>query len=241
MNTLPIYERFLSFQGEGIHAGRKAFIIRTLGCPICCQWCDAAATWHCDYVPKGDALLDIDSLAAEAAKSRPEFVVVTGGEPAIHGDITALALSLRSAGLCVHLETSGAFWHDCWGGVGPPFHWIAVSPKATAYPVKQMLEHADEVKLVVDNLSVIDNWLETLEAILGYRPTTLHRCKAIWLYPEWSQRDDPELLAYITAEIKHRGGKFRAGWQTNKLYSADLYDKRTRPGVPLGGNPRLGY
>ena len=48
----PVNETFLSWQGEGVHLGRKAFFIRLQGCPVKCAWCDSASTWHPQFVPK---------------------------------------------------------------------------------------------------------------------------------------------------------------------------------------------
>ena len=41
-----IAETFLSFQGEGIHAGRRAYFLRMFGCPVKCPWCDSVFAWN---------------------------------------------------------------------------------------------------------------------------------------------------------------------------------------------------
>ena len=130
LSTLPIHERFHSFQGEGCHAGRAAFFIRTYGCPVHCPWCDSAGTWHPDLKPDALNRMDVAALAEEAAAARPAFVVVTGGEPAIH-DLAPLTDALRAAGLPVHLETSGAF------PVRGHFDWITLSPKRWKLPSRR--------------------------------------------------------------------------------------------------------
>lgn len=78
----PVNETFLSWQGEGVHLGRKAFFIRLQGCPVKCAWCDSASTWHPQHVPKDLRRASAEELAAEAAAARPEFVVLTGENPA---------------------------------------------------------------------------------------------------------------------------------------------------------------
>ena len=105
---LPIHEQFYTFQGEGAHAGRAAYFIRTFGCPVHCPWCDSAGTWHTDYIPDKVERFAVDTLVAEVVKTKAEFVVVTGGEPAIH-DLAPLVDALHKIGRAVHLETSGAF------------------------------------------------------------------------------------------------------------------------------------
>ena len=63
---LSIHERFFSIQGEGVHMGRSAFFIRTLGCPVKCPWCDSAGTWHPGFKPAGKNLMDEYDLAEES-------------------------------------------------------------------------------------------------------------------------------------------------------------------------------
>ena len=93
MTGLPVYERFHSWQGEGVHLGKSAFFIRLHGCPIHCSWCDSAGTWHPDHRPESVDHMDPQELADEAFLSCPEIVVITGGEPAIH-DLQDLAYQL---------------------------------------------------------------------------------------------------------------------------------------------------
>jgi 7-carboxy-7-deazaguanine synthase len=108
MRALPIHECFYTWQGEGVHMGRAAFFIRTFGCPVQCPWCDAAGTWHPDFIPDKVDKIDPHTLAAIAEASGCEFVVITGGEPAIH-DLSELTRELKARGLPAHIETSGAF------------------------------------------------------------------------------------------------------------------------------------
>src|SRR6266700_593262 len=85
MNSLPIHERFHSFQGEGIHMGRPAFFIRTMFCPVKCPWCDSAGTWNPNWIPKGELRMTPEQLVDEVmAGPKVDFVVITGGEPTIH-------------------------------------------------------------------------------------------------------------------------------------------------------------
>lgn len=227
--SYPIHERFYSFQGEGVHAGRAAFFIRTYGCPVRCPWCDSAGTWHAKHKPPVLLRMTATELAVEALAVNAEFVVVTGGEPAIH-DLTPLVTAVHElAGLPVHLETSGAFDTDA------PFDWITLSPKREALPLLSMLNRANELKFIVDSEHAVIEWLNTIaEAGLLKWPT-------VWLHPEWSHRDDPVVLAEIVEAVKRsHEPRLRAGWQLHKLFRADALDRRSAKPVPLGGDAAKG-
>lgn len=223
---LPVHEQFYSFQGEGCHAGKAAYFIRTFGCPVHCPWCDSAGTWHPDYVPDRVARIEVDRLVTAAAESRAEFVVVTGGEPAIH-NLKPLVEALHAAGLRAHLETSGAF------PIKGDFDWITLSPKRWKLPLEENLCKADEFKIIVDSPGAIKEYTEKLASIPNIR--------TVWLNPEWSLRDNAEVLNGITDWVKSHGAPYRAGWQLHKPYQADLLDSKSVNAAPLGGDPGKGY
>jgi organic radical activating enzyme len=221
----PVNETFLSWQGEGVHLGRKAFFIRLQGCPVKCAWCDSASTWHPQFVPKLVRKATASELAAEAKAADPQFVVITGGEPCVH-DLAPLVAALGALGLPAHLETCGAY------PVVSGLAWITVSPKWAKPPLAESLKRADEVKLIVEAPDSVARWTREV----GGRWSAPH----VWLHPEWSQRANPEILRTITDHVKQAGGVFRAGWQVHKPYAADALDARARPPVPLGGDPAKG-
>ncbi len=222
MKRYPVYETFHSWQGEGVHLGRSAFFIRTFGCPVHCPWCDSAGTWHRDHIPEQIARRTVEDLVGEAIQAAGDFVVITGGEPAIH-DLQPLTVALRTAGLRVHLETSGAF------PLRGDFDWITVSPKRWRVPMDGVLEHAAEIKLVLEKPDDLDFYWKLIARSV--------RCESVWLHPEWSQHRNGELLRFITSEVKKRGAPFRAGWQMHKLYSADHFDPRAQPERSLATGP----
>ena len=225
---LPIHEQFYTFQGEGIHAGRAAYFIRTFGCPVHCPWCDSAGTWHPDYIPKNIDRLTPETLAKGVAETKAEFAVITGGEPTIH-NLGPLSDALHANQCAVHLETSGAF------PIKGSVDWITLSPKRWKHPLRDNVAQADEFKIIVDSIESIEEYSELL-ASLGADPQT-----PIWLHPEWSKHSDQALLNTITEWIKAKGSPFRAGWQMHKNYAADLTDSRSATAAPLGGKPTLGY
>ena len=221
--TLPIYETFHAWQGEGSHMGRAAYFIRTFGCPVKCPWCDSAGTWHPDFIPETIDHVPVDQLAERAAATAAEFVVVTGGEPAIH-DLTPLTAALAAKNLPAHLETSGGF------PIRGDFAWITVSPKWLKAPLSENLVRASEFKLIVEDEDSIERWWQ----VIGPQ----QRGQPVWLHPEWSRRADPKILNAISEAVKSQGRPFRAGYQIHRIYGVDALDRNTRPEVPLGGRRR---
>lgn len=230
--TYSVHERFHSFQGEGVHAGRSAFFIRLFGCPIKCPWCDSAGTWHPEHRPATIPRMSATELAEEAVLTRPEFVVVTGGEPTVWS-LGPLVAAIQAAGLPAHLETSGAFVTDA------PFDWITVSPKREASHPLPMLERANEFKLIVDKPGAALEWVQRIVAA-GLPPDRWP--KHVWLHPEWSLRNDRGTLDEITQAVKLLPlPRLRAGWQLHKLFRADVLDDRSARPVPLGGDAAKGF
>ena len=235
MTTYPIHERFKTFQGEGVHMGCPAFFIRTFGCPVHCPWCDSAGTWHPKWVPKDVERLSVAQLVDEVRLAHVPIVVITGGEP------TMLNLEPLSEGLrelwtesvfepAVHLETSGGF------EINGEVDWVTLSPKRWKPPIAENVMLADEFKLIIEHPKDIEFYCEMLRKLGLPEPFAT----PIWLHPEWSHRNDPAVLEAIVNEVKLNAGNFRAGWQLHKLYQVDAFDKRTRPFVPLGGDPAKG-
>lgn len=206
--------------------GRSAFFIRTFGCPLHCPWCDSAGTWHPDYIPDKINRMDEQALTLEAQTSGAAFIVVTGGEPAIH-DLGLLTSMAKLRHIPVHLETSGAF------PIKGNFDWITVSPKHSKLPIDENVAKADEFKVIVENEESLAYWATWLQRD-GYRG------QPVWLHVEWSQRNNQKLLNAMTDYVKTAGDPFRIGYQLHKLFRADALDNRSAALVPLGGNPALG-
>lgn len=177
---LPVMEHFYTLQGEGFHQGRAAYFIRLGGCDVGCVWCDVKDSWDASAHP----LYSIEELLAEVKKTPAEIVVITGGEPLMH-DLEAFTLALQNAGLRTHIETSGA--HPLSGR----WDWICLSPKKFKAPLPEILQQAQELKVVVYHPSDFQ-WAEQYAAEMA--PS----CR-LYLQPEWSRSETvtPLIVDYI--------------------------------------------
>ncbi len=197
----PIVETFYSVQGEGCFAGSPAFFVRLWGCPVKCPWCDTKDSW--------ESKINLDLSEIEivnfASKTSAEFVVITGGEPAIH-ELEPLLSAFKAKGIKVHLETSGFCKKE------NDFDWITVSPKLFSRVDESFLEAADEFKFVVDSIEEIE---EYLEKFAKYIPSK----KAVFLTPQWGKFEDKKLLNALIETVKAKGAPFRVGLQVHKFLS----------------------
>lgn len=240
METLyPVHEMFHSFQGEGANMGISAFFVRMFGCPVQCPWCDSAGTWHRDYVPSAIARRTAVEILQAYEESGAPMMVVTGGEPLIH-NLEPLLVKFSErfhGGGYLAIETSGAFPLQLSAPIKEfsTFAWFTVSPKRWKIPTRENLLLANEFKFIIERPDDIRYYTELVSEISGRLPSV-----PVWLHPEWSKRNDPEVLAAIVLAVKANGDMFRAGYQLHKIYQADSRDNRSVPPVPLGGNPALG-
>src|SRR5438552_9162466 len=116
-----VSEIFVSFQGEGLHAGRRQLFVRFAGCPLRCRYCDTPESLvpvaECRVLgPDGTerhanplAPATLDALVARLAAVAPPLhaIAVTGGEPLVQADFLATWLARRTTTLPVLLETAG--------------------------------------------------------------------------------------------------------------------------------------
>jgi 7-carboxy-7-deazaguanine synthase (Cx14CxxC type) len=147
-----VKEMFLTLQGEGARAGRRAVFVRFAGCNLwsgreqdrataVCRFCDT------DFVGTdgdgGGKFADAESLAAATAGKWGEgadlrYVVLTGGEPMLQID-DALVDALHAKGFEIAIETNGTL------PAHPGIDWVCVSPKAGSTVVQRS---GNELKLV---------------------------------------------------------------------------------------------
>lgn len=131
-----INEIFYSIQGEGHHCGYPSVFIRFSGCNLKCPFCDTA---HQEGIYMSD-----DDIFHAVNLYTASWVVLTGGEPALHIDDSFVRMLKRATGKRVAIETNGT----C--EVPPSVDWVTVSPKCGMTPGadKILARNADEVKVV---------------------------------------------------------------------------------------------
>ncbi len=147
-----VKEMFLTLQGEGVQAGRRAVFLRFAGCNLwtgreqdrakaICRFCDT------DFVGTdgegGGKFADAGALADAALAfwgngAAGRYIVLTGGEPMLQVD-DALVDALHAQGFAIAIETNGTL------PVHPGIDWICVSPKAGSTIVQH---RGNELKLV---------------------------------------------------------------------------------------------
>jgi organic radical activating enzyme len=115
-------ELFISFQGEGLFAGRKQLFLRLSGCHLRCRYCDTpgslerSATYlvyaHDQPVFEGANPLTVEEVRSQAARvlaaaGGADGLAVTGGEPLLQADFLAELLDDDLWPRPRMLETSG--------------------------------------------------------------------------------------------------------------------------------------
>jgi 7-carboxy-7-deazaguanine synthase (Cx14CxxC type) len=209
--SYAVKEMFLTLQGEGLQAGRRAVFIRFAGCNLWsgreedrakaeCRFCDT------DFVgidgDGGGRFADGAALASRARamwaqeivgdQGQP-FTVLTGGEPMLQVDV-ALVAALKAEGFEIAIETNGTL------PAAAGIDWICVSPKAGTKVVQQS---GNELKMVWPQPGL------DFEALEG------------WCFDHWlvQPMDGSDVLAARAACIAFvmQHPRWRLSTQTHKL------------------------
>ena len=190
---LPLMEEFYTIQGEGFYKGTAAYFVRIGGCDVGCHWCDVKESWNADTHPP----TDIKQIVANAA-NYSNTIVVTGGEP-LMWNMAPLTNALKSRGLNLHIETSGAYELT---GI---WDWICLSPKKNKLPTDTIYQKAHELKVIVYNRHDLIFAEEQAEKINA-------NC-ILYLQPEWSVREKvtPLIVDYVM-----QNPKWKISLQTHK-------------------------
>lgn len=160
--SYAVKEMFLTLQGEGVRAGRRAVFLRFAGCNLwsgreqdrasaTCRFCDT------DFVGtdgENGGRYEAEELALLTARlwgtgGEGRYIVLTGGEPMLQVD-DALVDALHAQDFEIAIETNGTL------PAHPGIDWICVSPKAGSAVVQRS---GDELKLV---------WPQPAEPLTGH-------------------------------------------------------------------------
>ena len=177
-------ESFYSIQGEGFHSGRAAFFIRFAGCDVGCTWCDVKESWDVEQHP----IVSISKILDEVKVSKTDFVVITGGEPAMY-NLGPLTSALKESNIEIAIETSGAY------PINGHIDWICLSPKKFKMPLEENYSKAHELKMIAFNNHDFKWALE-----LGQKVSLT--CQK-FIQPEWDKQEDilPKLIEFVKSNI----------------------------------------
>jgi 7-carboxy-7-deazaguanine synthase len=164
--SYAVKEMFLTLQGEGVQAGRRAVFVRFAGCNLwsgrevdretaICTFCDT------DFVgvdgEGGARFADAGALADAVEgfwgdKRTLRYVVLTGGEPMLQID-DALVGALHGRGFEIGVESNGTI------AAHPGIDWLCISPKAGSDIVQRS---GNELKLVWpqpgSDVAALESW-----------------------------------------------------------------------------------
>jgi organic radical activating enzyme len=173
-------EAFYTLQGEGFHQGKAAYFIRLAGCDVGCVWCDVKESWDEEKYP----LQTIEEIVSKAKENPAKLAVITGGEPTLH-NLENLTSALQAEGFATNLETSGS------SPLTGEWDWICLSPKKFKPPLPEILEKANELKIIIFNKSDF-LWAEK------YASQVADTCR-LYLQPEWDKAEKvtPLIIEYI--------------------------------------------
>ena len=148
--SYAVKEIFLTLQGEGMQAGRRAVFLRMAGCNLWTGRERDRASAQCNFCDTDFVGMDGENggrYAADALADKVEtlwgkgddrLVVITGGEPMLQLD-AALIDTLHARGFEIAVESNGTL--PAPAGID----WVCISPKAGTEVVQRS---GDELKLV---------------------------------------------------------------------------------------------
>lgn len=205
-----VKEAFLTLQGEGYHAGRRAVFVRFAGCNVwsgrdedrardtakgcCAAWCDTDFRGT-DGVNGGSysaqRLADkVEELWGAPLGPHDRVVVLTGGEPSLVVD-DVLVSALHNRGMSVHVETNGS------RTLPKAIDWVTLSPKP---PMPIVDQRYDEVKCIIPAVNPLD-----------YAGLALRR------YVQPLDGDNRAQSLATTIDFVMRNPEWRLSLQTHKL------------------------
>ncbi|HDS15732.1 MAG TPA: radical SAM protein [Proteobacteria bacterium] len=101
---LRVSEIFASLQGESTFVGLPCVFVRLAGCNLACRYCD---TGYAREALAGERL-SLDEIVERVMAFGLDLVEVTGGEPLLQSESSALIRLLLEKKLTVLVETNGS-------------------------------------------------------------------------------------------------------------------------------------
>lgn len=148
--SYAVKEIFLTLQGEGMQAGRRAVFLRFAGCNLWTGREEDRAEAQCNFCDTDFVGMDgenggryeagtlADRVEALWGEGGRRLVVITGGEPMLQLD-PALIGALHARGFEIAVESNGTL------PAPEGIDWLCISPKAGTEVVQRS---GDELKLV---------------------------------------------------------------------------------------------
>lgn len=139
MERYLVNEIFYSLQGEGVRTGTPNLFLRLSRCNLTCKV--ETHGFDCDTEFESGRWMTLDEILGEckALSEICEWVILTGGEPALQVD-RELIDRFHAAGYRLAIETNGSVL------LPEGIDWITVSPKVAEHAIRQRTAH--EVKYV---------------------------------------------------------------------------------------------
>lgn len=200
-----IAERFRSVQGEGVYVGVPMAFIRFTGCSVGKKVCSACDTdFDSQLSWRGGGSYTADELCDWAYPF--STLCLTGGEP-LNQSLEEIFSAAAARSLRVHIESSGTVkLADDMDRI----HWLCISPKPGFLP--EMIELADEIKIIVPSLGVGEGW-PTLEDALAWAESG----KPVFLQPRNAKHDVDKVNLKYVLDLLQEHPQFRLSVQLHKL------------------------
>ena len=206
-----VVEKFVSINGEGAHAGETAAFIRFRGCNLSCSYCDTK--WaNCDGVPYTNE--SAEELTEWVRQTGCINVTLTGGEPLLQKDITALTEGLIRSGCRVEIETNGSISLADYAAAvyRPCFTMDYKLPSSGMEKFMDMenftlLEKHDTVKFVSGTIGDLEKARQIIEEY-----SLTDKCH-VYISPVFGSIDTAEIVSFM---IKNNMNKVRLQLQLHK-------------------------
>ena len=213
MSVFNVVEKFVSINGEGLHAGELAVFIRLRGCNLSCSYCDTR--WACTQDAAAVVMTEqeiLDYIISTGIRR----VTLTGGEPLLAPNIIDLLTILsKQPGLKVEIETNGSVNIREFAVIdNPPAFTIDYKLKGSGMEESMLTDNfnyltvKDTVKFVCSSVDELDRVVEIVDK---YR--ICDRCQAL-VSPVFGRIEPADMVDYM---ITHKRNDIRLQLQLHKF------------------------